>query len=141
MEEPVYTTSDESNDDDTGADETYEPGPELDEDDEEVIEMGVAGDAPKSKRRKKPKPPAIKLGRGDWAYAVEFIKAHPILFDQTKMDFKNNDKKDKLWEELGADLNRSLDEMKRWYRTQRTTYSKKVVPGGKSGKKHLLLVL
>jgi len=35
---------------------------------------------------------------------IEIVKLHPILFDLSNLDYKNNRKKDNEWKEIGEAL-------------------------------------
>ena len=55
---------------------------------------------------------------------VEFVKQHEELYDKTHTKFKDEQRKEGLWERLAASRNLSVNTVKKWFKTQRTRYGK-----------------
>ena len=52
------------------------------------------------------------------------MKQHEELYDKTNNSFKDQQKKERLWEHLAATRNLPVKTVKKWFETQRTRYGK-----------------
>ena len=75
-------------------------------------------------RQKKGQIKSIFLSDSDKEAIVEFVKQHEELYDKTNDSFKDNQKKDGLWEQLVDTRNLPVKTVKKWSDTQRTRYGK-----------------
>ena len=64
---------------------------------------------------------------------LEFIQAHTVLFAKEHVHYFDKVKQDRLWEEMGRCLGKSGQDVKRWFESQRTRYSKLTRDQNKSG--------
>ena len=55
---------------------------------------------------------------------VEFVKEHPELYDKEHARFHDRQKKEALWAEISAELKLQPFDVRRWFESQRTRYSK-----------------
>ncbi|XP_034476068.1 transcription factor Adf-1-like [Drosophila innubila] len=55
---------------------------------------------------------------------IELVKRHKILYDLADEDYKNIRKKDKIWDEIGLELEESGDEVKKKWKNLRDSFSK-----------------
>ena len=74
---------------------------------------------------------SIFLSDSDKEAIMEFVKQHEELYDKTNDSFKDKQKKERLWEQLGATRNLPVKTVKKWFDTQCTRYGK--LPQSKSG--------
>ena len=75
-------------------------------------------------RQKKGQMKSIFLSDSDEETIVEFVKQHEELYDKTNDNFKDKQKKERLWEQLAATKNLPVKTVKKWFDTQRTRYGK-----------------
>ena len=75
-------------------------------------------------RQKKGQMKYIFLSNSDKEAIVEFVKQHEELYDKTNDNFKDKQKKERLWEQLAATRNLPVKTVKKWFDTQRTRYGK-----------------
>ncbi|XP_034104039.1 uncharacterized protein LOC117567879 [Drosophila albomicans] len=57
---------------------------------------------------------------------IKLVKKHKILYDMEDEDYKNTRKKDKIWNEIGLELEESGDEIKKKWKNLRDSFSKYV---------------
>ncbi|XP_060653290.1 uncharacterized protein LOC132789347 [Drosophila nasuta] len=57
---------------------------------------------------------------------IELVKKHKILYDLEDEDYKNIRKKDRIWNEIGLELEESGDEIKKKWKNLRDSFSKYV---------------
>ncbi|CAG9766009.1 unnamed protein product [Ceutorhynchus assimilis] len=55
---------------------------------------------------------------------IELVKKYPILYDLGNPDYKNIRKRDKIWDQIGAELNESGEEVKKRWKNLRDSYAK-----------------
>ena len=67
---------------------------------------------------------SIFLSDSDEEVIVEFIKQHQELYDKTNDNFKDKQKKEKLWEQIPSTRNLPIKIVKKWFETQCTRYGK-----------------
>ena len=84
-------------------------------------------------RQKKSQMKSIYLSDSDEEAIVEFVKQHEELYDKTNDSFKDNQKKERLWEQLAATRNLPVKTVKKWFDTQCTRYGKLRRRGGGQG--------
>ena len=75
-------------------------------------------------RQKKGQMKSIFLRDSDQEAIVEFINQHEELYDKTNDSFKDNQKKERLWELLAATRTLPVKTVKKWFKTQHTRYGK-----------------
>ncbi|XP_022199728.2 uncharacterized protein LOC111056649 [Nilaparvata lugens] len=57
----------------------------------------------------------MKIQHDEEELIIEFVKAHPPLFDINHPDYKNGKLKSQLWSQIARDLNKTVDDVKnRW---------------------------
>ena len=66
----------------------------------------------------------IFLSDSDEEAIVVFVKQHEELYNKTNDSFKDNQKKEKLWEQLAATRNWPVKTVNKWFETQCTRYGK-----------------
>ena len=64
---------------------------------------------------------------------VEWLQAHPLLYDRGHTDYKNRHKKDRVMEEQARRVHVTKEELARWIHTKRTRYGKLTKKIEKSG--------
>ncbi|XP_062135696.1 uncharacterized protein LOC133845288 isoform X2 [Drosophila sulfurigaster albostrigata] len=57
---------------------------------------------------------------------IKLVKKHKMLYDMEDEDYKNTKKKDKIWNEIGLELEESGDELKKKWKNLRDSFSKYV---------------
>ena len=75
-------------------------------------------------REKKGQMKSIFLSDSDEEAIVEFVKQHEELYDKTHENFKDQQRKEGLWERLEAFRNLSLNTVKKLLKIQCTRYGK-----------------
>ncbi|CAG9856307.1 unnamed protein product [Phyllotreta striolata] len=55
---------------------------------------------------------------------IEFVKKYPILYDLKHDDYKNIRKKEKIWNEIGNELNENGEDIRKKWKNLRDTYAK-----------------
>ena len=75
-------------------------------------------------RQKKGQMKSIFLSDSDKEAIVKFVKQHKGLYDKTNDNFKDTQKKERLWEQLAATRNLPIKNVKKWFETQRTRYGR-----------------
>ena len=74
-------------------------------------------------RQKKGQMKSIFPSDSDEEAIVEFVKQHKELYDKTNDNFKDKQKKERLWEQVAATRNLPMP-AKKWFETQHTRYGK-----------------
>lgn len=72
------------------------------------------------------------LSRRKEQYLVDWLQAHPMIYDKSLKDYKNKEKKLRAWRTVADDLGKTPEELQRWFTTKRTQYGK-LKRGKKSG--------
>ena len=67
---------------------------------------------------------SIFLSDSDEEAIVEFVKQHEEHYDKTNDNFKDKQKKERLWEQLAATRILPVKTIKKWFETQHTRYGK-----------------
>ena len=67
---------------------------------------------------------SIFLSDSDEEAIVELVKQHNELYDKTNNNFKDKQKKERLWEQLASTRNLPVKTVKKWFDTQCTRYGK-----------------
>ena len=75
---------------------------------------------------------SIFLSDSDEKVIVEFVKQHEEINDKTNNSFKDEQTKEKLWEQQAATRNLPVKTVKKWFETKHTRYGK--LTQTKSGK-------
>ncbi|XP_030755522.1 uncharacterized protein LOC115881932 [Sitophilus oryzae] len=55
---------------------------------------------------------------------IECVKAHPILYDRRNEDYKNSNKRDKVWRSIGEELGQNANLLKKKWKNLRDSYAK-----------------
>ena len=93
-------------------------------------EAGGAGAGPTSKGKyKRKKRPPVTMTQNQEEAAVEFLKRHEVLYNRGLKEYKDTDKRDKLWAKLASKLSTkdnkiTKEDIKKWFESQRTVYGK-----------------
>ena len=67
---------------------------------------------------------SIFLSDSDEEAIMEIVKQHKELYDRTTDNFKDKQKKERLWEQLAATRNLPIKTVQEWFETQHTRYGK-----------------
>ncbi|KAK7863926.1 hypothetical protein R5R35_012437 [Gryllus longicercus] len=57
-------------------------------------------------------------------YLIELVRRFPVLYDLQHEDYKNTRKKDKIWDEIGKEINETGEEAKKKWKNLRDTFAK-----------------
>ena len=61
---------------------------------------------------------------GQEIFIVEFVKQHPELYDKEHPRFHDRTRREALWAEISVELKLQPFDVRRWFESQRTCYSK-----------------
>ena len=64
---------------------------------------------------------------------VEWLKDNSCLYDKSHKDYRNKAKKDRMWEEQAAALDRPIGKLQQWYDSQWSNYGRLKAQQEKSG--------
>ena len=67
---------------------------------------------------------SIFLSDSDKEAIVEFVKQHEELYDKTNDSFKDQQKKERLWDQQAATRNLPVKTVKKWFEAQCIRYGK-----------------
>ena len=67
---------------------------------------------------------SIFLSDSDEEAIIEFVKQHEELYDKTNDNFKDKQKKERLWEQLANTRNLPVKTVKKRFESQSTIYGK-----------------
>lgn len=78
----------------------------------------------KSKKKRKITGPPVMLTTEQEMEMVMWIQANPMLYDKSKTEYRYTQKKNEMWQEQAARLDLTVQQIKKWYSTQRTRYGR-----------------
>ena len=68
---------------------------------------------------------------------ADWLKTHPHIYTKGLRDYKDTDKKTRLWEEKAKDMNVNVDMLQTWYKSIRTRIGKLTVEKSGTARKEI----
>ena len=84
---------------------------------------GASGSQPPVEKRKKKKKP-LTLNSEQEEDFINWLKEHPELYDKGKKEYRDVEKKNKLWEDKAAAMEVNVSDLRTWFDSMRTRYGK-----------------
>ena len=81
----------------------------------------VDSEGPANKKQRKA---PVNLTTQEEDDLAELVREHEFLYNKKKTDYKNKDKKDRLWEEKAKEMGRDPDEINAWFESMRTRFGR-----------------
>ena len=80
----------------------------------------TSSQAPQGKKKRARKT-AYSLSVAEEEVMLDFLRDNPILWDIKKMDYRNKQKKDKLWDDQARAMGKTPDHLQGWFKSLRDT--------------------
>ena len=78
----------------------------------------------KKKKKKRAKRNPCNLSIAEKELMLEFIIDNPVLWNVKMTDYRQKDKKDKIWEDQAQLMEKTSDTLKSWFRSLRDTHTR-----------------